>query len=330
MPERILMLGGARFHGLQLAERLASAGNEIYVLNRGKHNKHYNRRIKHLIVDRNNARQLKVVLNGLCFDAVIDNNAYNAAQIEKMLDSLRGRCGHYIFTSTAAVYLALSSDHRLREEEAKGVLNGPYSPVVKDYGLNKFAAEETLRKKYNNFNYTIIRFPNIFGVGDFLGKLSFFYHRFRDGGKILLEKEVGRFSLIFAKDAVRVMSAVVNNEKCFGKTINVADLATYNYEQFFSTVFGDLYSPAKVVFMPARDMWDARYFLPVAWGPMVDTSLLRNLFDDIDFTSLNAWGRLTLEWELGRFRNRSSEPEFALTRERELNLMHKNFLFGRR
>lgn len=321
MPERILILGGARFHGLQLAEYLVAAGNEVYVLNRGKHKTHYNRGIKHLIADRNDAGQLKAVLNDLRFDAVIDNNAYDKAQIERMLDLLCERCGHYIFTSTAAVYLALYSDHKLREAEAKGVLNGPYSPVVKHYALSKLAAEETLRQKYNDINYTIIRLPNIFGVGDFLGKLSYFYCRFRDGGKILLENEVGRFSLVCAKDAVRVMSAVVNNEKCFSKTINVADPATYNYEQFFSTIFGKYYSPAKVVFMPARDMWDAGYFLPLAWGPMVDTTLLRDLFDAIDFTSLDAWGKLTLEWELDRFGDRTSNPDFARARGRELELI---------
>jgi len=323
MSNRILILGGARFHGLQLAEYLVAAGNEVYVLNRGKHKAHYNLGIKHLIADRNDAGQLKAVLNDLCFDTVVDNNAYETVQIEGMLNLLCGRCGHYIFTSTVAVYLALHSDHKLREEEADGLLNSPYSPVVKDYALNKFVAEETLRQKYNNINYTIVRFPNIFGFGDFLGKLSFFYYRFRDGGQILLEKEVGQFSLVCAKDVVRVMSAVISSKKCFGKTINVADPATYNYEQFFSTIFGELYSPAKVVFMPARDMWDAGYFLPLAWGAMVDTTLFRNLFNDIDFTSLSAWGKLTLEWELDRFGDRTSDPDFARTRGRELELIER-------
>jgi len=321
MTRRILILGGARFHGFQLIEYLANREDEIYVLNRGKYRTNYNGNIKHLIADRNDAKHLKAVLNNLCFDAVIDNNAYNISQVEGILALLSERCGHYIFTSTAAVYQALYSDHRLREDEAKGVLNKTYSPVVKNYALNKFIAEETLRHKYECLNYTIIRFPNIFGIGDFLGKLGFFYHRFKDGRKILLEKEVGRFSLICAKDVVRVMSAVINNEKCFGKTINVADRTTYNYEQFFSSIFGPMYSQEKIVFLPAREMWDAGYFLPLAWGPMVDTTLFETLFDNIYFTSINTWGKSTLEWELDRFKNIPSEPAFIYTRKCELDLI---------
>jgi nucleoside-diphosphate-sugar epimerase len=321
MPEKILILGGSRFHGLQLAEHLSAAGDEIYVLNRGNYKACFHGGIKHIVADRNDSGQLKRALEGLCFSAVIDNNAYSPEQIESVLDLIRGKCNHYIFTSTAAVYLALHSDHRLKEEEAIGVIDSPYSPMIKDYALNKFYAEDILRQKDKDFNYTIIRLPNVFGVGDFVGKLCFFYYRFKDGGKVLLEEEVRHFSLVCVQDVVRAVTSIINNEKYFEKTVNVADPIAYSYEEFFSTIFGKLCSPDKVISMPAQDMWDAGYFLPLAWGPLVDTTLFQSLIEDFDFTHLNIWGRPTLEWELGYFGNRGSDPDFVRTRELESKLI---------
>ena len=323
MTERFLILGGARFHGLQLAELLAGAGKEVFVLNRGNYKPFYDHGIRLLKANRNDPGQMRSSLKGLNFDAVIDNNAYTPAQIEAVLDLLQGRCGHYIFTSTAAVYMALSSDRKLREDETQGVTDNAYSPMVRGYALNKLAAEETLRHKAQGLDYTILRLPNIFGAGDFLGKLSFFYYRIKDSGKVLLEKEVDRFSLVFVKDAVRVMAAVIGNKECFGMTINVADPVAYTYEQFFSTVFGGFFFPNRMILLPAKDAWDAGYFLPLAWGPMIDTSLLQDVLDCIDFTPLSAWGKDSLEWELGNFGDRMKDPDFARRREYELTLIER-------
>ena len=41
MSRKILVMGGARFHGLQLAASLHIKGNEVYVLNRGNFKSDY-------------------------------------------------------------------------------------------------------------------------------------------------------------------------------------------------------------------------------------------------------------------------------------------------
>ena len=321
MFNRVLILGGARFHGLQLAESMAEAGKAVYVLNRGNTKREYRGNIRHLVVDRNDPSQLNTALAGLNFDVIIDNNAYFPAQVDELMKIIAGRFGHYVLISSTAVYLALFSERKIREDEADGLVKTPFSPRVRGYAINKLAAENFLRTTYPDLDYTVIRFPNIFGAGDFLGKLSYFYHRLQDGEKLLLEKEVKKFRLICAADAVKAMTAAAGNRRCFGQTVNIADPLTYDYNSFFSTIFGGIFQSEKIVLMEAEQIWEAGYFLPFAWGAEADTSLADTMLDKIDYSPMKAWAEETLKWELKVFKNRSSEAEFRKMRQLELKLI---------
>ncbi len=321
MPRKILILGGARFHGYQLAEYLSGSGNEVYVLNRGNYKQDMDSDINHLIADRNNIDNLKAVLSDKQFDAVIDNNAYNPQQINVALNLLSDKCEHYIFTSTVAVYQTLSSRNKLKEGDASGISDTPYTPGVKEYGLNKLAAENALVRGAERLNYTILRFPNIYGEGDFAGKLSYFYYRLMNGGKVLIVDEVKKFSIIYVKDVIRSFGTVLLNIKCYGKTLNIADPEEYNPDSFFRNVYGGMYSPDKIITMPAQDMWNKGYSYSFPWSSVLDTSLYEGMAGDFKYTSLNRWGKGALEWEIKHFGDRSLDADFARQREVELRLI---------
>lgn len=293
MSKKILILGGARFHGLQLAESL-SKKEEVYVLNRGKFKPNYHN-INHLIADRNNPFQLRSVLQNKEFDVIVDNNAYFPKQIKSILKVMKGKFNHYIFTSTIATYLLHSSNNKVNESEVSGIQKGIFNPKVKNYALGKLFSEEEVRTN-EDMNYTIFRVPNIFGEGDFFGKLSFFYKRLNQG-KILLEKEINKFSLIYVKDLVKVFEDSINNKFYFRKTLNVASTETPNYETFFSKIYGDLFSNDKLVFIDAKKMWKAGQFPLFTWGPIMDTTLFHQI-SSMNFTPLETWGKRSLDWEL--------------------------------
>lgn len=323
MSIRMLILGGARFHGLQAAEFFSGSGCEVYVLNRGNYKTSYGSDIKHLRADRNDADALKSVLKDKYFDVVIDNNAYNNSHINIIMDLIRDRCGHYIFTSSVAVYMVLSSDRRLKEDDATGILKEPYSPAVREYAINKLAAENALIENARGMNCTILRFPNIYGEGDFTAKLSHFYYRFRDGGRILLEEEVDRFSLIYVKDVVRALECVIRNEACRGRIINIADPVDYNYDEFFIAVYGDKYNRDKLLLVPAEKIWNGGYCFSFTWSPSLDTSLSQCLFGDLSYTPISVWSKDTLEWELENFKYRNLSPDYIRLREVELKLIEE-------
>jgi len=321
MSEKILILGGARFHGFQLAESLAKKGKNVSVLNRGNFRLKYPENIKHLIVDRNNQDQLKDILKDKKFDIVVDNNAYNPSQINILLEILKDNFNHYIFTSSVAVYMKLFSETGLKEEEATGIQEDTYHPGVKNYSLKKFAAEQAIRSQIKN-KFTILRFPDIYGKGDFARKLTFFKKRIENNGKILLEEEVKKFSFINVDDVVKIFENVIGNKKCFRHTINFSDPKPFSYDEFFSTIYGDLYSKERVFFMPAQKMWDSGYLNNFTWNPVVNLNLSEKLMGKIKYTPFDKWSKETLNWE---DENPSSNLTFKWNalRKIELNLLKK-------
>ena len=208
---RGLILGGARFHGYLLAKYFSEKGDEVYVLNRGNFRNNYPLNIKQIIADRNDSQQLKNALEGFKFDYVIDNNAYNPLQIEIFLNIMKDRIGHYVFTSTTSVYLNFFSKEFLKENEAKGIKKGFISPDIENYGTNKYLSE--MKIKEYDINYTILRLPNVFGEGDFAGKLTYFNERFKDQGKVLFEQESKKFSMVYAGDLPRIYDLVLKEFK---------------------------------------------------------------------------------------------------------------------
>ncbi len=313
---RILILGGARFHGFLLAEYLSEKGNEVFVLNRGNYRKDYPFKIKRIIADRNNSEDLRKALEGLEFDCIVDNNAYDSNQIEILLNIIRGRVKHYLFTSTNAVYMTLSSENPLKETDSTGTPSGFYSPDIINYSKNKYEAENKL--KGFDINYTVLRPPNIFGEGDFAGKLTFFNERFKDGKKILLDKEIKNFSIIYAGDIPKIYDSVIGNKECFKKTINIADSGIYDYESFFSQIF-DNYSKKNIVLMDAEKIYQLGYRLSFCFGAALDISLCKKILKP-SFTHIAEWGKRTLEWERKNLDGKKIS-EYKLLRERELAII---------
>ncbi len=319
MAKKILILGGARFHGWLLAQHYDELGYAVAVLNRGNFRPSYPPAIRQIKADRLNLRQLQAALSKESFDIIIDNNAYDAEHIDALLAIIHGNCQHYILTSTIALYLKHYADHKLKESEATGILE-KYHPNIKRVALGKFRAEQALAKNPDQINYTALRLPNVFGEGDFAHKLSYFYYRLREG-KVLLEEEIREFNLIYVRDIIKVFDKVVENPRCFGKAINCVDPKAYTYQDFFSAIYRDLYSAEKILLAPAKQAWENHYLLPFAWHPPVDTGLMKALLGHIEFTPIEEWGPRTLQWERENFPHIPDDKEYQQNRKIELDLI---------
>lgn len=296
MSERILILGGARFHGYLLAKSLLEKDNKIYVLNRGNYRKNYPRGITHLIADRNDPLSLEEVLQGKNFDAIIDNNAYNAEQIKILSRIIGEKNNHLIFTSSSSIYLRQVSEYPLKENEATGLQEGLFHPKIIQYAKNKFNAEKIAQQKFQ-FS-TILRFPDIFGEGDFTRKLNYFYEKLKRKEKIFLEKEIQKFNLIYVQDVIQAFERTILNSKCFGKIINISDPTPRDFNSFFTSVYGELYSKENLIFLPSLEVWNLPFQFPFSWSTLLDTSFSEKLFGRIKITPIEEWGPRTLEWEI--------------------------------
>src|ERR1700744_3086283 len=97
-------MGGTRFNGLALVQELVKWGHEITVLNRGQSEARLPRPVRRLYADRTNHEQLREVLGQQEFDVIQDTSGYALADVQPLVQSLRGRVGHSLFGSSTVIY----------------------------------------------------------------------------------------------------------------------------------------------------------------------------------------------------------------------------------
>ena len=111
---KVLVVGGSQFNGFALVQELVRRGHDVTVVNRGRTDAPFPDGVRRLTADRTDRARLADVLAGDEYDCVHDMCAYHPADVETMIELLRGRVGHYVFVSSTVIYAALvaAADHR--------------------------------------------------------------------------------------------------------------------------------------------------------------------------------------------------------------------------
>ena len=72
----ILVIGGTRYFGIHMVNKLLEQGHDITIATRGKTPDLYGDRVKHIVIERTNEESMRKALQGKHFDVVIDKIAY--------------------------------------------------------------------------------------------------------------------------------------------------------------------------------------------------------------------------------------------------------------
>src|SRR3954453_5540360 len=99
---RILVIGGTRLVGRQIASGAAEHGHDVTLFNRGKADPDGLPGAKLLKGDRDS--DLSALATGE-WDATVDVCAYYPRQVRSLLDTLGRGAGRYAFVSTISVYV---------------------------------------------------------------------------------------------------------------------------------------------------------------------------------------------------------------------------------
>ena len=158
---KILVTGGTVFVSKYVAEYFAKKGDRVWVLNRNTHPQPYG--VTLIEADRNH---LEDKLKDISFDAIVDVNAYNAADITDLLDS-GVTFDDYVMISSSAVYPDYGKQPFSEEDEV--AVNRFWG----QYGTDKIAAEEALLKRVANAY--ILRPPYLYGTYNNVYRESFIF-----------------------------------------------------------------------------------------------------------------------------------------------------------
>ncbi|MFF8974566.1 NAD-dependent epimerase/dehydratase family protein [Streptomyces sp. NPDC014995] len=188
----VLVIGGNRYFGKRLIERLLKAGDRVTVLNRGSSPPPPG--AIHLVADRDDERSLMTALGTRTFDVVVDQVCYTPRQATTALRVFTGRTRRYVMTSTVEVYEYEDSIAPVRETDVDPLtvpvdLALPWDDpqfLESHYGEGKRQAEAVFAAAgASGLPYACVRVAHVLGGDDdFTGRLAHYADRIRTGEPI--------------------------------------------------------------------------------------------------------------------------------------------------
>ncbi|MFI6600921.1 NAD-dependent epimerase/dehydratase family protein [Nonomuraea sp. NPDC050536] len=201
--QEICVVGGSRYFGKLLVERLQAAGHTVTVINRGSTPPPQG--VVHLVADRNRESALTAAIGSRTFDVVVDQVCYTPVQAAIAARAFRGRTRRFVMTSTIEVYdpatAALSSvPHGTAVPE--GIVD-PAAWLVRmdlpwrdDAYLEAHYAEgkrqaEAVFARDGGFEFASVRSAHVLGGGaqEFTGRLAHYIEHIALGKEIAVHAE---------------------------------------------------------------------------------------------------------------------------------------------
>jgi nucleoside-diphosphate-sugar epimerase len=328
---QVLVIGGSRFIGLALVQRLLMDGHRITLLNRGRTADPFGTRVSRVIGDRSDPQTLQRAVARRDFDAVIDVISFRGEDTQSAIEKLAGRIGHFIHISTASVYLIRE---RLlapfREDDFAGRL-APKSEATSSswtYAYHKRRCEVALAHAWESdqFPYTALRLPMVVGPGDYTERAQSYLERLLDGGPIVLpDGGLNSWGFLWVADVAETIAANLMNANAFGRAYNLAGREIVALKQFVETAAANLGVRPTLASVPLD--WLSRLNLGTAFSPythdhdiVLDTAAAERdlLFEPTPFFS---WcERLVADF---RARWDKTPSRLYATRPLELRLVHE-------
>jgi len=221
---QVLVIGGTRFVGLRLVNRLVAEGCVVTTLNRGKTTAALPAGVERLYADRRNSEQVYQALKGRRYDLVYDITGYQVANLEPVAAALGGRIGHYIFQSTGAV--CAPTEAMPIPEAVPYVTADTAPPGEAAYALEKAACERYLLEQHTRHGLpvTIFRSPVIYGPDNWMHdrEASYFTRLELDRPVLLPANRSAEISYVYVDDVAAAYVAAAGKPETYGQVYNIA------------------------------------------------------------------------------------------------------------
>ena len=261
---RVLVVGGTRFLGHELAWRLLAGGRQVTLFNRGRRPDAFGSRVERLHGDRTTADFARL-LAGRSFDAAVDFAAYDGEDGREAAELLGGRVGHYVAISSGQVYLVREGrPSPARESDYAGPLlpepKDPYEKGQWDYGMGKRALEDALAAAWerSRFPATRLRIPMVNGPRDHFRRIERYLWRMLDGGPLLLPGGgTQRVRHVYSGSVARAIVGLLGRGDTFGQAYNLAQDEAPTLGELLTTLAGVLGAPPRLVDVPEERLLGA-------------------------------------------------------------------------
>ncbi|GAB3452174.1 NAD-dependent epimerase/dehydratase family protein [Massilia terrae] len=218
MNKNILVIGGTRFFGKLLVQRLVMAGNKVTIATRGYAPDPFGDRIERIRVDRRNEAAMRTAFRGARYDVVFDQMCYSPLDAAIAARTFAGKTGRYVVTSTIDVYRGLlgKQDAPFKEDD----LNVQAQPIdtaypwhdparaIESYVPGKLQAEAYLYRD-GTLPLVTVRLGHVIGgQGDFTGRLAHYVDLVRACAPLRYAHADATTSLTSPQEAARFLAWV--------------------------------------------------------------------------------------------------------------------------
>ena len=200
-----LILGGTRYFGKLLVERLLDSGVEVTIATRGQTSDPFGNSVKRLVFDRSNAEAMRDALPlHSSWDVIFDQICYSPNDAASACEVFADRTGRYVLTSTQSVYQETGIQAEADFEPAKL----PLQMGERDdfsYSDCKRLAEAVFFQK-SKFPVAAIRIPIVLGPDDYTKRLEFHIQQIRNGRPIVVPNLDAKMCFIHSTEAARFIA----------------------------------------------------------------------------------------------------------------------------
>ncbi len=305
---KVLCIGGTGNLSLDCSLELLKRGHELYHLNRGGRPERVPEGVRSLKADIRDFEEASAALRGLEFDAVLDFIAYQPDHVRADIKLFEGRCGQFIFISSASAYKKPMSDYLVTEST-------PLANPFWDYARDKIACEDILWAAWRKrgFPLTVIRpshtysvgwLPSAFGSQDFTVA-----QRMLDDKPVIVHGDgQSLWTITHSRDFAVGLAGLVGHPQALGEAFNIVGDEALSWERIHLLSYRALAAFApdiqpRIVHMPSDYIagidpdFGQRLLGDKAWSVCFDNRKTKRLVPEFR-TSIpfHEGVRLSVEW----------------------------------
>ena len=311
---RILIIGGTRFIGPHIVRSLNNEGHEITLFHQGKSNIDFPNEVKHILGDRQNITSFTEQFRNFAPQLVLDMFPVTEQDAKDLMNIFTGIAKRIVAISSQDVYRAygkliwiencpiepvpISEDSALREKIYP--YRDQFKPDNKMYYYDKILVEQVYMSS-QELPGTILRFPMVYGPGDYQHRLFPYLKRMDDKRPvILLEKSMANWRCTkgYVEDVANAVVLAISNERAKGRIYNVGEEESLTEADWIKAIGDAAGWKGKVVIVPKERMPDSWVQdIDTAQHLVTDTSRIREELEYRESVSSDDALKRTIEWE---------------------------------
>lgn len=235
---KVLFIGGTGTISTAISTQLLEQGHELYLINRGNRNNVLPKGAHSIVADIENEEEVRKLVGDMKFDVVADFIAFRREQLERDYRLFKGRCGQFIYISSASAYQKPLSDYRITE-------GTPLSNPFWEYSRNKIEGEEYLMQLYREegFPITIVRPSHTYdersvplGVHGDKGSYQVI-KRMLEGKPVIIHGDgTSLWTITHNSDFARGFIGLMNNIHAIGEAVQITGDETLTWNQVYEAI----------------------------------------------------------------------------------------------